>query len=395
MLFNKKHNMEYYKIIITTKIFREKNTITKKEKTENPRCTRHNLYPKLFHMSISVKIVQDKESLQHYSREWETLLSDCPSAAPTQSYAWISAMLSHDIPSDCPWYCLFAFADSRLVGLWMLIFESERKFGPIRIKRFRNLYSGFHTTHVDALVMKGYEQALVAMYRALKKHTKAIPIVASKAIAMEGGSLSAIQSLGNVFLQYKISSAYHEDVLEITQSPEQYFSTLKSKFRREIHRQERNMGALGTLRYEIGTTVGVDDPLSVFLDLEHSGWKGREGTSIRAHLNDEQLFSEAVQEFEKHSMVHWAFLYIGDKAVAGQLGVVVNAVLYLWKVGYRQEYATMGPGNVLLYRVLEQIHQTRQYRKVSFMNERSWLSPFQPTKQQLVDCTIYRAIPFL
>ncbi len=333
--------------------------------------------------------------MQHYSKEWNALVADCPDAAPTQTYAWISAMLSHDVPSDCPWYCLFAFANDRLVGLWLLIFESERKFGPIWIKRFRNLYSGFHTTHVDALIMNGYEQALVAMYRELQKHTKAIPIVASKAIASEGGSLSAIQSLHNRYMRYKTNATYYEDALEINQSSEQYFSTLKSKFRREIHRQERNMGALGMLRYEIGTTVDVDDPLSVFLDLEDSGWKGREGSSIRSHFNDEQLFSEAVQEFEKHSMVHWAFLYIGDNAVAGQLGVVVNTVLYLWKVGYREEYATMGPGNVLLYRVLEQIHQTRQYKRVSFMNERSWLSPFQPTKRQLVDCSIYKAIPFL
>jgi CelD/BcsL family acetyltransferase involved in cellulose biosynthesis len=346
-------------------------------------------------MSISVQIVQNSESLEQYRAHWDALVASCPTAAPTQTYAWISSFLAHDLPSGCPWLCLFAFEGSQLVGLGLLIRESKRNLGPFKIYRFRNLYSAFHTNLVDALVMPGHEHALSAMYHALKHHFRAFPIIAFKAIQSDGSTLSAAKSATNKGLRITIPAHYHEDVIPIVGSAEQYIAALKSKFRREILRQERNMGTKGLVGYSIGSNPEIEDPLALFLALENSGWKGVEGTSILAHHHDAKLFTEAVQEFAKNSMLHWAFLHIGETTVAGQLGVAVNGILYLWKVGYLEDYSTMGPGNVLLYRVLEHLHRTQQYHQVSFMNERSWLSPFQPTKHPLVDCTIMASIPGL
>lgn len=313
--------------------------------------------------------------------------------APTQTYAWVSSSITHDLPIDAPWLCILAFEGDLLIGLWVLVHESRRNIGPCKITRFRNLYSAFHTTGADALVMPGYEHALTAMYHALRRHTGAIPIIAYKAIPSDGSTLRAVTAIQHRGLHHTITADYQEDVIQITGSAEQYIGTLKSKFRREILRQERNMGTKGPVRYTFGSDPEIEDPLSSFLALEHSGWKGAEGTSILAHHHDVQLFTEAVEEFAKDSMLHWAFLHIGETTVAGQLGVAVNGILYLWKVGYLEDYSTMGPGNVLLYRVLEHLHRTQQYHQVSFMNERSWLSPFQPAKHQLVDGTIMASIP--
>lgn len=340
-----------------------------------------------------MQIVQDTRSLEQYRAQWDTLVANCPGAAPTQTYAWVSSLIVHNLPIECPWLCIFALEGSQLVGLWLLIHESKRNLGPFKIHRFRNLYSAFHTTHADALVMPGSEHALGAMYRALQAHCKALPIVAFKAIAADGSTLLAVRHAPNRNLHLTVTANYQEDVIAITGTAEQYIGTLKSKFRREILRQERNMQAKGPVRYSIGAHPGIENPLALFLALEHSGWKGAEGTSILAHCQDAKLFTEAVEEFAKNSMMHWAFLHVGETTVAGQLGVAVNGILYLWKVGYREEYATMGPGNVLLYRVLEQLHRTEQYNQVSFMNERAWLSPFQPSKHPLVDATIMARIP--
>jgi hypothetical protein len=327
---------------------------------------------------------------------------------------------ANDLGSDHPWVCLIAYREKRAVGIWFLIREGGRTVGPVGYIRLRNAYSAFHTTHADALILPGHDYVLGAMYRTLWSFFHAVPIIAAKAIMLDGYSMRALRDPSNRFLHVDINARYQEDVIQINKTSQAYAGSLQAKFRREIFRQERNMAKLGRLSYVLacsggpvseclggragadagsGADVGIDhplrfeDPLELFLLLENSGWKGAQGTSILTRDNDAKLFRNAVAWFSQHGMMHWSFLIVGNTVAAAQLGVAANDVLYLWKVAYDENFSTMGPGNVLLFRVLEHLHESKRFKCISFMNERAWLAPFVPSKHAMVDCTIRISIP--
>jgi hypothetical protein len=342
---------------------------------------------------IRVICIEDFQELENHQVEWNNLLVYSTQVSPTQTYSWVKASLTYDLPAQTQWVCMLAYEDSLLIGICVLVYESERNFGFLRFKRYRNLYSPFHTTHADVLIRKGYEYALLDMYRKLESYSNAIPIISYRAILEEGSLNQAISQKKLLMLSFNIEKTNKEDYLILCDSFQVYSDSLKSKFKREIFRQERKMAMVGKVSYYFGDEDFPEDPFRLFLALEHSGWKGESRTSIASHNRDAKLFENAIAGFSTPTSLYWSFLYIDDVPVAGQLAVGINETLYIWKVGYKEDYSSMGPGNVLLFRVIERMHLLRQFRYISFMNERSWLSPFQPSKRILYDGILIKRIP--
>lgn len=81
-----------------------------------------------------------------------------------------------------------------------------------------------------------------------------------------------------------------------------------------------------------------------FVDLEHRGWKGREGTSLRSRPEDEQFFREMIGEFAARDRAVFTELSVGDKVVASTSNLISGVRGFAFKLGWDPDYQRMAPG---------------------------------------------------
>jgi CelD/BcsL family acetyltransferase involved in cellulose biosynthesis len=81
-----------------------------------------------------------------------------------------------------------------------------------------------------------------------------------------------------------------------------------------------------------------------FIDLEHLGWKGQEGTSLRSRPEDEQFFREMIGEFAAHDRAVFTELSVGDTVVASTSNLISGKRGFAFKLGWHPNYHRMAPG---------------------------------------------------
>jgi hypothetical protein len=81
-----------------------------------------------------------------------------------------------------------------------------------------------------------------------------------------------------------------------------------------------------------------------FLDLEHMGWKGKHGTSLRSHPANEAFFLEMIDGFRNAGRLLFTVLYLEGSAIACAIDLISGHAGFGFKLGSDPYYAKMAPG---------------------------------------------------
>jgi CelD/BcsL family acetyltransferase involved in cellulose biosynthesis len=138
---------------------------------------------------------------------------------------------------------------------------------------------------------------------------------------------------------------------------EDYERRLSKNRRKSIRRSLRRMQEKGavTLHMHDGSEVdGLDGLLQEAFRLEASGWKGKRGTAIASRPDTMRFYTEVVAWATGKGMLRLAFLRLDGKPVAFDLSLERDHVRYSLKAGFDAEFASYGPGAVLLYQLLRE-----------------------------------------
>jgi hypothetical protein len=92
-----------------------------------------------------------------------------------------------------------------------------------------------------------------------------------------------------------------------------------------------------------GSEINVSNVES-FLDLEHKGWKGEEGTSLRSTLSHETFFRELMNGFRRKEQLFFTELMLDGKVIASTCNLVSGGAGFAFKIGWDPEYADISPG---------------------------------------------------
>ena len=127
---------------------------------------------------------------------------------------------------------------------------------------------------------------------------------------------------------------------------------LSTKRRKEINRQMRRLGDLGSVSME--TTVEPDRVrarFEEFLALEAAGWKGRRGTALASTAATAEFGREVVFNRADGGAVRIDSIRVGARPVAIIVAFVGGATAFTWKIAYDEAYARFSPGAQLMLRV--------------------------------------------
>jgi len=187
-----------------------------------------------------------------------------------------------------------------------------------------------------------------------------------------------------------------ENYIAVQGTYAEYFAGLSSSFRRQLKRRTRKLEEVKDVRFLFREdTRSVEENLTRFIEVEHANWKGKEKTSIKAVSGDAALHALAAERFSRCGWMEWNFLEAGDRTIAGQYAVRINRTLYLYKIGYDEEYAFCTPGNLLFNKMVEHTFQSGDVVEINCIGTCTWHNDWCMAKRPLYDLLILPRIPIV
>jgi hypothetical protein len=146
-------------------------------------------------------------------------------------------------------------------------------------------------------------------------------------------------------------------LLEPSGTAESYISNAVSKKHYgHFLRQERQLAALGTLKYHLVTSVSdVDAWVDEFLRLEASGWKGRDGGAFAKQPENAAFLREITRDGFLRNCLVLSSLHLDGKAIAMIHNLRAGEGAFTFKIAYDEEYGKYSPGLLLQLEYLRRL----------------------------------------
>jgi hypothetical protein len=341
---------------------------------------------------MSVVVINDLTALEKYVHAWEDLAANA--IEPNAFYE--------------PWMMMPAIrafgAGRRLQFALVLANEPTRHDGAPLLCGFfpleqQNHYQGlsrklpFKTLRLwkhkycylcTPLVREGYgQQVIAAFFDWLDAGSHDCSLMEFRFIAGDGlfNGLLIDYFERHAKLHY-ISMYFLRAMFRPTTDADTYLcATLSAKHRKMIRRQERQLSEIGRLEYDALTP---DDDVEVwieeFLQLEASGWKGRENSAIASDESDQSYFRSIAKEAFRRGRLSMLALRLDGRPIAIKCDFPAGRGLFTFRIAFDENYARNSPGMLLEIENVRRLHARSQIEWVdscndsfNFMFNRLWL----------------------
>ena len=148
---------------------------------------------------------------------------------------------------------------------------------------------------------------------------------------------------------------------------------LSKSFRKSINKNLRRLESMGEVRMDKHNSTGsleLAASMQTAFDIEHRSWKGQAKTSIRAH-ELETFFSTVADQLAVDHHCELRILKVDEQPIAFELGFFAKGVYVSHKIGFDPEYARFGPGQLLTWMTLKQLHERGECEWVDTVGELS------------------------
>ena len=120
---------------------------------------------------------------------------------------------------------------------------------------------------------------------------------------------------------------------------------LSAHRQKSLRHKLRQLESSGPVRLRwIDRPEEVAEAIEQFLILEDAGWKGAEGTSLRADLSGAEFLRSMAKGFFEQGRLVLTQLMAGDRVVATSINLLGESTLFAFKIGWDPQFAKSSPG---------------------------------------------------
>lgn len=297
-------------------------------------------------MVLEVKLLRSLRELVEIQEPWDRLWEQSDSTSPLTRNQPLVIWLKH-------------FADERDLRV-VTVWESDQLVAalPLVIVRKRGLkvaelpnnewsFSG------DLLIEKSNQaNVMSALVQGLNQvETLAVCL---DWVKLEQPKWSVLLNL----LKARQQSAFSKPRFAVAEipapaSPDAFLSGLSKNHRKKMRRADKALAAHGNVELVDYESSKLADHLNEAFAIEHRGWKGDDGTSIRSDRNVESYFRSLAASLDADGFLAIQFLRVDGRAVAFDFGFLAKGVRGSHKISYDPEFAKSSPGQVLVGKQIE------------------------------------------
>ena len=316
---------------------------------------------------IRTVTVRNFEAFAPLVMAWDRLAWEAPQQIPILLPDFVEATLHHRLAPKESWFCSFAYAGDRLVGVLPVIIAPHAALGRCW-PRLRVAFDE-HAPCGDALLAP--DCAREALRALLAEVTREIPHSRSLEFTAVRQSSPTWYVLHDGLEGHLLHLRPHwkHSCLAVRGECDRYFAGL-GKMRRNLRIGRQKLEKHGTISVELrkGPAAGADF-LAEFLALEASGWKGRTGTAILKNPNLVTFYTRLVERFAAKGRLEWHVIRVEGRLVAAQMAFRCGASLMLPKYAYDEEFAECMPGHLLIEEVIREAFSRPEIAELNPMSD--------------------------
>ncbi len=293
------------------------------------------------------------EAIEALAPEWRGLCEEGPANFPFYRPEWFSAFVQAFNP-QAKLQILAVRRGSRLRAVLPLIHEHRGFLGiPCRILRSP---TNVHSNRFDICLGGGEgPEVLQAIWQFLAQdhswdvlQLEDVPENGAARqllpLSIEAGYPSGLwASMRTPYIPLAETSLPVEKALGREQSS--FFSTLRKKMRK--------LEKSGPVSVQKVTTA---DPsmLEAFYAMEAAGWKGKEGTAIACDPQTKDFYTRVAQAASQFGYFDLRVVSCGSEKVAINYAFTLAGRHLIPKTTYAEKFSQSSPGQIIMYRVIEQ-----------------------------------------
>jgi len=343
---------------------------------------------------LEVDIVDSLMELDETVSEWDDLLIASRQRSPMLSYAWVTSYIRHRLDDGQSWFVILARVNSRLVGILPIVVTPKKILGinrPILSSPNDN-----HTLGGDILLAENISgEVIQCIIRSVERYSPSYSVLKLSRVVGRSptasmwpivSSLRSVKKLNGIGYYYPVIGDF-----------DKYFSSFSKKHRGNIRRAFSNLDKQSPLKFSVIRDKEFNSGLfEEFIDLEASGWKGREGSAIRCSKELMGFYQTLAEKLAGSGFLRWEFLRNESGiTLAANLSIQFGSTVTIWKLAYDEEYNKFSPGSQLFKMLLEEGYKNADIDEFNLMSDTKWQKSWYPKVNQYSDLLIYSKSPFV
>jgi hypothetical protein len=320
-----------------------------------------------------------RDGLVRLEADWRRIYNSMPERAGCHAFEAHLSFLDHLMESPDELRCLALRDGQRTRAICLLEAKTDRVLGfPLRVWR-APLPS--HMPWGDVLCPE--DEARRTLMPVLLEHLRRAS--GGRCLLLLGplpeGSIvwTGLQQLRPD--DYCVVPADSAHIIDCTRSFDELMSRLTRKARGSLRRRQRKLDALDDVRF-VTTRCPSDlaNEFETFLDVEACGWKGEGGSrgAVRCHADQPAFYRDLLKVSGPSDHCEIDSLYADGKCIASQLWIRTGSEYAGLKMGYDEDYARLGPSNLLLWHVLRRCCLDEGVHRVNFVSDSPWQLVWAP-----------------
>ncbi len=188
---------------------------------------------------------------------------------------------------------------------------------------------------------------------------------------------------------FQVPGAPYVELDDTWMDPLQRFNAGRRSDVRRAEQHARRMGGAHLAFHDDLCGQALESALDEAFEVEARSWKGQAGSALAQDLPMGRFIREVARAAAHAGALRLAFLYVGSRAAAMQIGVARAQRLWLLKIGYDPAYARCRPGHLLMLQTLARA-ASQGLRSCEFMGHAApWTAQWTTTMRDCVGLRIY------
>lgn len=335
-------------------------------------------------------MLQGMEGLAQLEQDWRAITDSCPNVPFYQRYEWYHAYLGCLEPQPDEVYFYLVKKDHDPVS----IFPLKKQYFDWYGFRLR----GWVTPRTDEIPLSDFigrdSGSITAEFKYVVEKLNS-----TKNLNFDGIFLRRVMEGGNAWtlinddsLVRKITTHHsYSKYLECSSTVNNNKPGGSTKFKRNLRRLEKRLNTRGKVSWELDVSQELCiEALSLFMEVEASGWKGKQGTktAIKYNSRAKEFYIELLKSFGALGRFRINLLKLDGHVIAGQYCLMDDDEINLLKIGYDQGYSDCSPGYLLIRSLFENGCESGEFEKLSFVTGADWNDVFQPLHKNVFIVTI-------
>jgi len=303
---------------------------------------------------VVAEILPGRTRLNELRADWDRLM-DRGGREPSVSFEWTLALMESHVQEVDDIVCIVLKRREEIVGIVPVVLSPIKKLGHTFIRAFP--LSELSNTHSDLLIEEVSEPLLAALVDALYRPDLRWDVFSMTRL-LERQPLGAIWC--GILRQRRKPFEFAEEqpsfFLTLDRTFEGYLQRRSGSFRNALKRTERKLMSHGRLEVRNqGDFPGIDEAYQALLSIEQRSWKQAHGTSIAAVSRQTVFYRHLCERAFERSWLHLGFLYLDDRPVAYNLGLILKDTYFYLKTSYDYSERPLSPSTFLRAKLVEEL----------------------------------------